>query len=160
VRRTFLILAFAFLAVATLRGDDDGLYRFNQVNIKSSTSYYFIAAVTMTMPPFVRKNSIFSSTYSARVFPYFLFSEKGRIWIMVSEDKLRQVAKGESVDFVGRAISEDGDTRKVTGRATPTGPTTGDIRVRVFVSKRISLTYNTVYELQGTRAMAPAATPK
>jgi hypothetical protein len=160
VRRTFSILAFALVAVANLRGDDDGLSRFNKVNIKPSTSYYIIAAVTMTMPPFVRRNSVFSSTYSARVFPYFYFSEKGRIWIMVPEDKLRQVARGEPVDFTGRAISEDGEPRKVTGRATPTGPTTGTIKVRVFVSKRISLTCDTVYELQGTPPARPVATPK
>jgi hypothetical protein len=160
MRRTFSILALALVAVASLRGDDPSLCRFDKVYIKPSTSYYVIAAVTMTMPPFVRRNSVFSSTYSARVFPYFVFSEKGRIWIMVSEDQLRQVAKGESVDFTGRAISEDGDTRKVTGRATPTGPTSGDIRVRVYVSKRISLTCNTVYELEGAAPPHVAVTPR
>jgi hypothetical protein len=114
----------------------------------------------MTFQPFVRHSSVFSSTYSARVFPYFFYNERGRIWIVIPDDALRRVDRGESVDFVGHAISDYGDERRVDGHATPTGPSTGRIRVRVFVSRRISLSYDTTYELRGAAGPGAAVTAR
>ena len=147
--RIAAIAAIALAAAMPARGADDGLAQFNVVAIKPTTSSIYIASVTMTMPPFVRHDAVFSSTYSARVFPYFFWSESGRIWIVVPGDKLRRVAQGEPVDFTGRGINEDGDERRIEGSATPTGPSRGKIRVRVHVTKRIFLTFDTTYELQG-----------
>jgi hypothetical protein len=114
----------------------------------------------MTMPPFVRKNIVYSSTYSAKVFPYFFYNEKGRIWMIVPDELLRQAAAGHPVDFVGHALSDSGEERRVQGRATPTGPTSGKIRVRVFVTRRISLNYDTTYELRGSPVARPVPIPK
>jgi hypothetical protein len=158
VRRLLTPVTLALLAAAHLQADDS-LARFNVVNIKPSTASIYIATVTMTMQPFVRKNVVYSSTYSAKVFPYFLFNEKGRIWVVVPQDLLRKAANGEPVDFKGHALSDSGDERRVEGHATPTGPWGGMIRVRVFVTKRISLNYDTTYELKGA-AVPPAATPR
>jgi len=158
VRRLLTPVTLALLAAAPLHADDS-LARFNVVDIKPSTASIYIATVTMTMPPFVRKNVVYSSTYTAKVFPYFLFNEKGRIWIVVPEDLLWRAAKGEPVDFKGHALSDSGDERRVEGHATPTGPWGGRIRVRVFVTRRISLNYDTTYELKGASS-PPAATPR
>jgi len=114
----------------------------------------------MTMPPFVRKNTVYSSTYYAKVFPYFFWSEKGRIWIIVPDAELRRASLGQPVDFVGHALSDSGDERKVQGRAIPTGAYGGRIRVRVFISRRISLDYDTTYELKGAANPAAALIPK
>jgi hypothetical protein len=160
VLRNAAIAAIALAAAAPAHADDDIPARFNRVEIKPATSSLFVATVTMTMPPFIRRNAVFTSTYSARVFPYFFWSESGRIWIEVPEEKLRRVAMGEPVDFTGRGISESGDERKVEGHAVPTGPSAGRILVRVFVSKRIFLTFDTTYELQGAAAAPPDVTPR
>lgn len=146
--RTAALAAIALAAAAPARSAEEALERFDRVEIRPTTSSLFIATVTMTMPPFVRRDTVFSSTYSARVFPYFFWSESGRIWIVVPADKLSRVASGEAVDFTGRGLSESGDERKIEGHATPTGPLGGNIRVRVFVSKRIFLTFDTTYELE------------
>jgi len=143
-----------------LDGADDSLAPYNVVAIKPAITSIIVATITMTMAPFVRKNVVYSSTYSAKVFPYFFYNEKGRIWITVPDDDLRRVAKGGSIDFTGRAISEEGDMRRVDGHASPTGPLTGKIRVRVFVTKRISLSYDTTYDLRGGPSPALALTPK
>ena len=140
--------ALAILACAPLRAGDP-LSRYGVVAIKPCTASIYIATVTMAMPPFVRRGAIYSSTYSAKVFPYFLFNEKGRIWMTVSDDDLRRASKGQEIAVSGHATSDSGDERRVEGRATPTGPTSGKIRVRVFVTRRISLTYDTTYELKG-----------
>lgn len=150
----------AVLAAAPLRAADPSLSRYAVVDIKPSVASLYIATVTMTMPPFVRKGAVYSSTYVAKVFPYFFYSEKGRIWIVVTDDDLRRVTRGEPVDFRGHASSDSGDERRVEGHAVPNGPITGKIRVRVFISRRFSLNYDTVYELKGPQAPGIAVTPR
>jgi hypothetical protein len=159
VRRFLTPVALALLAAAPLRADDS-LARFSVVDIKPAVASIYIATVTMTMPPFVRKNVVYSSTYSAKVFPYFFYNEKGRIWIVVPDDLLRRAAQGLPVEFSGHALSDSGEERRVEGRAVPTGPWTGRIRVRVFVTRRISLSYDTTYELKGPANPQPAAIPR
>ena len=114
----------------------------------------------MTMPPFVRKGVVYSSTYTAKVFPYFFYNEKGRIWIVVTDDDLRRASRGEAVDFKGHAMSDSGEERRVDGHAVPSGPLKGKIRVRVFVTRRIALNYDTVYELKGPAAPELAVIPR
>jgi hypothetical protein len=121
------------------------LSRFEQVEIETTKTSIYIGSVTMTMPRFTRKDGAFSSTYNARVFPYFFSSEKGKLSIIFSDDELRRLERGETVQFTGRAENTDGEERKIEGRAVPEGPTTGKIKVRVFVSKKIELIFNTTY---------------
>ena len=158
--RRFLapLLAAAALA-APLRGADDPLARFAVVAIKPATASLIVASVTMTMPPFTRKKVVYSSTYFAKVFPYFFYSERGRIWIAIPDADLLRAARGEPVDFKGQAVSDAGEPRRVAGHAVPTGPAPGRIRVRVFVSRRIALNYDTTYELRGAPP-PPAVTPR
>jgi hypothetical protein len=160
VRRFIAPVVLAFFASAPLNAADDALARFNLVDIKPSVASLFIASVTMTMPPFVRKQTVYSSTYFAKVFPYFFYSERGRIWIIVPDDELKRAAQGLPVDFVGRALSDSGEERKVVGHAVPTGPTGGKIRVRVFITRRIALNYDTTYELKGAANPVAALMPK
>ena len=150
-RNLLLLLALA----APLRGAEDPLARFDVVAIKNSSTSIYIGTVTMIMPPFVRKNVVYSSTYSARVFPYFFYNETGRIWIVIPEKDLHEIDLGRAIDFTGSAISDSGDKRRVEGHATPTGPTNGRIKVKVYVTRRIALTYETTYELRGGNG-APA----
>jgi hypothetical protein len=152
VRRQLCLLILALAGTAPGRGAED-LGRYSQVAIDPASTSLFIATVTMSFQPFVRHRSIFTSTYFARVFPYIFISERGNIWITLPDEALLRVSRGEAVDFTGRGLSDSGDERKVEGRATPTGPYAGKIKVRVFVSRRIVLTFNTSYEL----GAAPAA---
>jgi hypothetical protein len=149
VRRLASIALLLLATAASVPAASDPFAKYGVVAIKPGSSSLFIATVSMTFQPFVRHNTVFSSTYSARVYPYFFFSEKGRIWIVIPDDLLVHVDRGEPVDFVGHAMSDGGDSRRVDGHATPTGPSTGKIRVRVFISRRISLSFDTTYELKG-----------
>jgi hypothetical protein len=142
-----------------LRGADD-LSRFNRVRIEPSSVQLYIASVSMSFSPFVRSGATLASTYEASVFPYFFWSENGRIWITLPDETLERVLRGETVEFKGRALNDSGDERKIEGRATPTGPTGGKIRVRVIISKRIVLTYNSTYSLLGAPGAPQALTPK
>ena len=160
MRRFLAPLGVAIALAAPLLGADASLSPFNVVYIKPAVTSVIVATVTMTMEPFQRKSVVYSSTYSAKVFPYFFYNEKGRIWITVTDDDLRRASRGGAVDFTGHALSDAGDERRVEGHAVPTGPLAGKIRVKVYVTRRISLNYDTVYELRGPPAPKPTAIPK
>jgi hypothetical protein len=159
-RRLVSIAAILLAAGASVRGAADPMAKYGLVAINPATASVYIATVSMTFQPFVRHRAEFASTYSAKVFPYFFYNEKGRIWIVVTDDELRRVDSGGSIDFAGKALSESGDERRVQGHVTPTGPMTGNIRVRVFVTRRISLTYDTTYVLEGSPAPSVAVTAR
>jgi hypothetical protein len=113
----------------------------------TKTSIY-IGTVAMTMTTFVRKNGTFESSYAAKVFPYFFANEKGTLAITFSDENLRKLERGEPVEFSGRAVNTDGEERRIEGKATPDEAVAGlkgKIKVRVFVSKRIELIFNTSY---------------
>ena len=62
----------------------------------------------------------------------------------VSAISLRE-SRGETIEFKGRAKTTGGEDRRVEGRAQPTDATSGKIKVRVFVSQKIQLIFNTTY---------------
>jgi hypothetical protein len=159
VPRLSPLFALTLAAASTALGSGDDMSRFNQVEIKPATAYIYIATVTMTIPPFSWHNGVYSSTYAAHVFPLF-YTEKGRIWIDIPGDALRRIASGQPIDFTGHAINDSGDRRKIEGHAVPTGVSGGTISVRVFVTKRISITYDTTYELTGVVEPRVAVTPR
>lgn len=142
----FRLLPTLFCALAiTARATEVPLSRYERVDIDPTKTSIFIGTVTMTMPTFARQNGGYESTYTAKVFPYFFSSEQGRLTIELSDEMLRQLARGEPVEFKGRGVRSDGEERPVEGKATPTDATSGKIKVRVFVSKRIELIFNTAY---------------
>lgn len=157
--RLLVAAAFAVALVAPLaRADtpaatpavrevpDDTLARYARVEIAPTKTSIYIGTVSMTMPAFVRHAAgTYESTYAAKVFPYFFYNEKGTLAIDVSDDALRQLAAGQPIEFHGRGHNSDGDERRVEGRAVPTDATTGQIKVRVFVTKKIQLIFNTTY---------------
>ena len=120
----------------------------------AKTSIY-IGAVTLTMPPFGRTGDTFHSTYQAKVFPLFFYNEAGRIAITLSDDDLRGLIRGERVYFTGEAFSRKDEPRRVEGHADPANPTSGKIKVRVWVSKNIELIFNTTYHFSGNPSAEP-----
>ena len=161
VRKSLAPLVLVLLALtAPLRGAGDPLDRYSIVAIKPATMSIYIGTITMSIPPFVRKNAVYASTYSAKVFPYFFYNESGRIWIVIPDQDLKRLDQGFPIDFVGHGVNNSGETRRVEGRATPTGPTGGKIRVKVYVTRRIALTYDSTYELRGAARPPAGVTPR
>jgi hypothetical protein len=159
VPRLSQALLFALGAAASALGGGEDLARFSEVDVKPATAFVYVGTITMTIQPFVRHKAVYSSTYSARIFPYF-YSEMGRIWITVPDEALHSLANGEAIDFTGRAVNESGDERKVSGRAVPTGRSLGTIEVRVFVTRRISINCDTTYEVVGPADPRSPVTPR
>ena len=140
---TLLALVFASSLATSLPAQDIG--RFKRVAIAPTKTSIYIGSVSMTMPLFERHGIAYSSTYSAKVFPYFFESEKGELSIDITDEDLKRLERGEVVEFKGRGKNTDGEERRIEGRAIPTDARTGKIKVRVFVSKKIQLIFNTTY---------------
>ena len=131
------------------------LSRYDRVEVATAKTSIYLGSVTMTLTPFLRKNGLYHSDYHAKVFPFFFYNEDGWISIEVPDDALRQLAKGETIQFKGRGMSSDGDERHIEGRAVPADANTGKLKVRVFVSKRIQLIFNTTYRIGPETALSP-----
>lgn len=121
------------------------LSTYDQVTIAPTKTSIYIGTVSMTMPTMTRSKGVYESTYQAKVFPYFFSSESGKFSIEISDEQLRQLERGEVVEFKGRGENTDREERRVEGKATPADATSGKIKVRVWVSKKIELIFNTTY---------------
>ena len=147
LRHPFLFFLGFLLAVFSpaLRAEEIPLTRYTTVSVEPAKTSIYIGSVTLTMPVFTRQGITYSTTYAARVFPYFFYNEKGSLSIDVPDEDLRKLERGETIEFKGRAKTTGGEDRRVEGRAQPTDATSGKIKVRVFVSQKIQLIFNTTY---------------
>ncbi|HEY0945508.1 MAG TPA: hypothetical protein VGD81_09580 [Opitutaceae bacterium] len=122
---------------------------FGEATVETAKTSIYVGSVTLAMPPFQRGGATYASTYSARVFPYFFYNESGRIAIDIPDADLRRLAAGETIHFTGRAENNDGEPRRVEGRAVPADAHSGRIKVRVWVTSKIELIFNTTYRFTG-----------
>ena len=145
LRRLPFALLCALLVASTLPAAEAPLDRYQTVTVEPTKPSIYVGTVSLTMPVLVREGATYATTYAARVFPYFFSSEQGRLWIDFPVGDLRRLERGETINFTGRARNDDGEERRVEGRVVPADAFTGKIKVRVFVSKRIELIFNTTY---------------
>jgi hypothetical protein len=118
---------------------------FGRVDIAPTKTSIYVGTVSLTMPTFTRAGGSYESTYTAKVFPYFFSNETGKLSVDISDEQLRELARGEPIEFTGHGVRSDGVARRVEGKATPVDAASGKIKVSVFVSKRIQLIFNTTY---------------
>jgi hypothetical protein len=115
------------------------------VAVAPARTSIYLGTVSLAMPPFRREGETYHSTYVIRVFPFFFYNERGALSIDVPAPDRTRLLAGETVTFSGRAANADGAPRRIEGSATPTGPRSGKLKVRVFVTRRIELVFNTTY---------------
>lgn len=120
-----------------------------RVDIPPVKTSIYIGSVTLTMTPLLRQGDGYDCTYAAKVFPFFFENENGKLRIDMSHEQLAKLERGETIQFTGHAENNDGEPRRVEGRAVPTDGTSGNIKVRVFISKKIELIFNTTYRFSG-----------
>jgi len=141
-----VLLALALGGMAWAQ--EAALARYDGVDIEPTKTSIYIGSVSMTMPTFIRKAGVYEATYEAKVFPYFFYHEEGRLFVEISDAALRRLERGEAVDFTGHGVNTDGTKRRIEGRAVPSDAASGKIKVRVFVTKRIQLIFNTTYRFR------------
>lgn len=142
--RLWLTSCLCLLAL-TVHAADESLARFEHVVVDPAKTSIYVGSVTMSFTPATRKAGVFESNYTAKVFPYFFMNEHGTLTLDAPDETLRKLARGESVEFAGRGVSSDGKPRRFEGTAKPTDATSGKLKVRAFVSKRIDLVFDMTY---------------
>ncbi len=143
--RVFVLGAFLLAAASAAPSPDRPLEAYARVEIAPTKTSIYIGTVAMTMPAFTRTAGTYTSTYAAKVFPFFFSNESGRLSVEISDALLHQLGRGEPIEFTGRAVNESGAERRIEGKATPADAASGKLKVRVFVSRRIELIFNTTY---------------
>lgn len=122
----------------------------DRVNIPPMKTSIYVGSVTLSTKVFERQGSTLSTTYEAKVFPWFFWGETGRITITLQDAELAHLAKGESAEFTGEAFNQKNKPRKVTGRAQPINSTSGKMKIRINVDD-LELIFNGTYQF-GTGA--------
>lgn len=148
----FLLLACGFLgaeAVARAEAAAPAPAGYVTAEIAPAKTSIYIGTVKLTVSPMIRHGNAYSSTYTAKVFPYFFYDETGQFSIEVSDADLFRLASGQAIDFLGHALRSDGVDRLVRARATPSSLADGQVKVRVVISPRLTLIFNTTYHLSG-----------
>jgi len=140
------VTVFLLLIGGPGRAAEPGAYA--QVDVAPCRTSIYIGVVSLELPTLTRTATTYSAPYSAKVFPYFFASESGTLSVDLSDAELAQLAHGAAIDFHGRGVRSDGAERRVEGRATPTDAQSGKLKVRVFVSERIQLIFNTTYRFR------------
>jgi len=148
LRRLLLACLSLALGESTARATEAStLRRYDLVTVEPVSTSIYVGSVSLAVTPFIRQAGVYHSNYVAKVFPYFFWGERGWIAIDMSDADLRRLALGEVVQFKGRGRNDDGEERHIEGRAVPADAHSGKIKVRVFVSKRIQLIFNSTYKI-------------
>ena len=147
--RFFSFLAASSLAaLLALRVMADPAVDTQKAVIAPAKTSIYLGNVTLAVAPLVRQGSEYVSDYTATVFPFFFCNETGEFRIQVSDSALFQLARGQPIDFTGQAVRNDGVIRVIQGHAVPQGITDdGTVKIRVHLSRRIVLVFNTTYHL-------------
>jgi hypothetical protein len=122
---------------------------FDEVTVDKVKTSIYIGSVTLRTPPLTRDNGSYHTTYRATVFPYFFHNEHGTLTIHLSDAELERLTAGQTVEFSGEARNSEGEHREVTGRAQPADAQSGKLKVRVRVTPKIELIFNTTYRFTG-----------
>lgn len=119
---------------------------FTQAKVPTMKTSIYVGSVTLGTGTFRRAGDRWSTTYEAKVFPWFPWSEHGDITITVTEADLAKLARGDTVEFTGEAQNHKRKPRQVTGRAQPGSASAGKIKVRI-AADGVELIFNGSYEL-------------
>ena len=145
--RLRLCLFLMLGAVASLRADPAaGPAGWDRVSIGPMKTSIYVGSVTLKTAVLERTGSTLTATYEANVFPWFFWSETGKITLMLADADLANLAKGVRAGFSGGATNQKNKPRQVTGYAQPGDATAGKIKVRIMVDG-MELIFNGTYKL-------------
>lgn len=143
--RPILCLLLLLGAVSALRADTSQVVgEWDSVTVPPVKTSIYVGSVTLTTGVFQREGDRFQTTYEAKVWPWFFWSESGRITITLPPADLQRLARGERVEFLGEALNHKNKPRHVTGYAERADAATGKIKVRIGVDDT-ELIFNSTY---------------
>jgi hypothetical protein len=106
----------------------------------------------LTTTALQRGGAKYTGNYDIKVSPYFFKSEKGTLSFDVSDESMRKLATGTTVDFAGRAVtSGTGKSRAVKVKLKPAGAglANGNLTIAIATTNG-ELVFKTVYTFGGS----------
>jgi hypothetical protein len=143
--RPYWFIVFLAALAPVMRAAEPMLRNSTIVVAPAKTSIY-IGRLTVLPAPFAWDGTGFEASLTVALEPYGIHDE-ARVTIQVSDDDLQRLQRGEVVDFKGRVIRKNGQTRRLTGRAIPIGPAGGKLDIKVFMSSQITVSFATTYQV-------------
>ena len=145
--RVILYLLLLLGAAASLTADTSQFIGdWDSVTVAPMKTSIYVGSVSLATGVFRREGDKFSTTYEAKVWPWFFWGETGKITITLPHADLVKLSQGERVEFTGEAFNHKNKPRKVTGRADRTDGAKGKIKVRISVDDT-ELIFNGTYRL-------------
>jgi hypothetical protein len=145
---SFLTLA-AFAGFARLHAETaPAATHWERISVAPMKTSIYFGSVTLKTTVFVRHGSTLTTTYDAKVFPWFFWSESGRMVISLTDAELAHLAKGETAQFTGEGTNNRHKPRVVTGRAEPTDANSGKFKIRLKADG-YELIFNGTYRFDG-----------
>lgn len=120
--------------------------RWDAVLVAPMKTSIYVGSVTLTTTEFKRDGDKFTTTYEAKVRPWFWWSESGRASITLPVAELEKLAKGGRVEFTGEGTNHKGKPRPITGYAERADDASGKIKVRLNADG-VELIFNGTYRL-------------
>lgn len=143
--RAILCSLLLFTTVTSARADtSQQIGDWDSVTMEAVKTSIYVGTVRLSTGVFQRDGDTFSTTYEAKVWPWFFWSETGRIVITLPRAGLEKLARGERAEFTGEALNHKNKPRHVTGYAERADAATGKIKVRIGVDDT-ELVFNSTY---------------
>ena len=144
---SFLLLALLLTCGAAPLLPADAPTAVRQLRIDPSSTQVLVGEARLSVNPLTRGDDGLSGSYRVEVSPIPIGNEAGKLSIKLSDDDLRRLTGGETIDFTGQAVSTSGNRSEVRGTATPRGSSgSGALRIHI-ASKKGKLVFRTSYHL-------------
>jgi hypothetical protein len=113
--------------------------------VSPSSTTVWLGKASLTVGPLTYKDGEYTGDYSVTVSPYFFKSQKGPLVLAASDDSVRKLLNGISVEFTGKATnSADGTIKLVKGTATPASGQGGAVTFSISTDNG-DMVFNTSY---------------
>ena len=145
----FFLIALSALPTfltSPLRAEQGSMAVPSKLFIDPSSTSTSMARINLKVGTLTRQGSAYRGGYQIKVVPFAFKNEGGKLAANVSDEAVRQLREGTPVTFTGSATSDDGQSRPIEGRATPSSNEAGRIEIR-FTSKDTKLVFATTYHL-------------
>ena len=118
-----------------------------RLRIDPSSTQIMVGEARLSVDPLTRGGDGFDGTYRLEVSPVPIGNESGKLSVNLSDEELRQLVGGQTVEFTGQAVSAGGNNSALRVVATPKGNSGGGaLRIHI-ASKKGKLVFHTSYHL-------------
>lgn len=141
---TFSALLFVGLAfTSTIFAQDDA----PKMIVAPSATKVYLANANLIVSTLQHEEQAYQGSYQLKVTPFGFKSEKGTLFLNATDETVRKMSIGESVEFTGKATNDkDGLVKVVKGKTTPKDNEHGAVSFSVQTENGL-MVFNTSYEL-------------